>query len=138
MPKEPFAVEKPAVLKASTPGSHPLIRAVWLTAFVLLLAAVAMQALGAVVYPAVALIAAGLLVAGVIAYVVRHVRFLGTLSRGEQALRAGDLTGRARGREGRSRAASRSRRSFGPPGRGRARVPRLPRWRRRARARRAR
>ena len=84
-------MEKPAVLKASTPGSHPLIRAVWLTAFVLLLAAVAMQALGAVVYPAVALIAAGLLVAGVIAYVVRHVRFLGTLSRGEQALRAGDL-----------------------------------------------
>src|SRR5438874_3727916 len=91
MPKERFAVEKPAVLKASTPGSHPLIRAVWLAAFALLLAAVALLALGAFAYPAVALIAAGWFVAGVIAYVIRHARFLGRLSRGERALRSGDL-----------------------------------------------
>src|SRR5438874_5321012 len=91
MPKERFAVEKPAVLKASTPGSHPLIRAVWLAAFALLLAAVALRALGAFAYPAVALIAAGWFVAGMIAYAIRHVRFLDTLSRGERALRAGDL-----------------------------------------------
>jgi len=84
-------VEKPAVLKASTPGSHPVIRAVWLAAFVLLLAAVALMALRAFSYPLVALIAAGWFVAGLVAYLIRHARFLGTLARGERALRAGDL-----------------------------------------------
>ena len=84
-------MEKPAVLKASTPGSHPVIRAVWLAAFVLLLAAVALMALGAFSYPMVALIAAGWFVAGLVAYLIRHARFLGTLARGERALRAGDL-----------------------------------------------
>jgi tetratricopeptide (TPR) repeat protein len=91
MPIEPFPVEKPAVLKASTPGSHPVIRAVWLAAFVLLLAAVALMALRAFSYPLVALIAAGWFVAGLVAYLIRHARFLGTLARGERALRAGDL-----------------------------------------------
>ncbi|HAF09630.1 MAG TPA: hypothetical protein DCK98_06040 [Chloroflexi bacterium] len=84
-------MEKPAVLKASTPGSHPVIRAVWLAAFVLLLAAVALMALRAFSYPLVALIAAGWFVAGLVAYLIRHARFLGTLARGERALRAGDL-----------------------------------------------
>jgi len=86
-------VEKPAVLKASTPGSHPVIRAVWLAAFVLLLVAVGLFALRAFSYPMVALIAAGWFAAGLVAYVIRHVRFLGTLARGEGALRAGDLAG---------------------------------------------
>lgn len=86
-------MEKPAVLKASTPGSHPVIRAVWLAAFVLLLVAVGLFALRAFSYPMVALIAAGWFAAGLVAYVIRHVRFLGTLARGEGALRAGDLAG---------------------------------------------
>ena len=86
-------MEKPAVLKASTPGSHPVIRAVWLAAFVMLLAAVGLMALGAFSYPMVALIAAGWFAVGLIAYLIRHVRFLGTLSRGERALRSGDLAG---------------------------------------------
>ena len=84
-------MEKPAVLKASTPGSHPVIRAVWLAAFVLLLAAVGLMALRAFSYPMVALIAAGLFAGGLVAYLARHARFLGTLSRGERALRSGDL-----------------------------------------------
>ena len=86
-------MEKPAVLKASTPGSHPVIRAVWLAAFVMLLAAVGLMALGAFSYPMVALIAAGWFAVGLVAYLIRHVRFLGTLSRGERALRSGDLAG---------------------------------------------
>ena len=86
-------MEKPAVLKASTPGSHPVIRAVWLAAFVMLLAAVGLMALGAFSYPMVALIAAGWFAVGLAAYLIRHVRFLGTLSRGERALRSGDLAG---------------------------------------------
>jgi len=84
-------VEKPAVLKASTPGSHPLIRGVWLAAFVLLLAAVALMVAGSFAYPLVALIAAGWFVAGLGAYLVRHARFLATLAHGERALRGGDL-----------------------------------------------
>jgi hypothetical protein len=93
MPNERFPVEKPAVLKASTPGSHPVIRAVWLAAFVLLLAAVGLMALRAFPYLMVALIAAGWFAAGLVAYLIRHARFLGTLSRGERALRSGDLAG---------------------------------------------
>jgi len=91
MPREAFPVEKPAVLKASMPGSHPVIRAVWLAAFVLLLVAVGLMVLRSFASPVVALIAAGWFVAGLVAYLVRHARFLATLERGERALRAGDL-----------------------------------------------
>ena len=84
-------MEKPAVLKASTPGSHPVIRAVWLAAFLLLLVAVWLMVIGTFWSPMVALIAAGWFAAGLVAYLVRHARFLATLSRGERALRAGDL-----------------------------------------------
>ena len=91
MPIEPFRVEKPAVLKASTPGSHPVIRAAWLSAFVLLLAAAALFALRSFLYPAPAILALGLFAAGLVAYLVRHARFLTALTRGERALRAGDL-----------------------------------------------
>jgi tetratricopeptide (TPR) repeat protein len=93
MPNERFPVEKPAVLKASTPGSHPAIRAVWIAAVVLLLAAVALRVMGAFSYPMVALIAAGWFLAGLVAYLIRHARFQATLSRGERALRSGDLPG---------------------------------------------
>ena len=92
MPFEPFPVEKPAVLKASTPGSHPVIRAVWLAAFLLLLASVGLRSLGP---PGLSLIAAvtaaGWFLAGLVAYLIRHARFLGLLTQGERALRAGDL-----------------------------------------------
>jgi tetratricopeptide (TPR) repeat protein len=91
MPNERFPVEKPAVLKASTPGSHPLIRAGWLLGFLLLVTAAALFALRSFFYPAPAVLAAALFAAGFVAYLFRHARFLATLSRGEQALRAGDL-----------------------------------------------
>ncbi|MEA2661297.1 MAG: hypothetical protein QOH08_869 [Chloroflexota bacterium] len=84
-------MEKPAVLKASTPGSHSVIRGVWLAAFALLLTAVALIAVGPAWSSAAALAAAGCFCAGLVAYLVRHARFLGTLARGERALRAGDL-----------------------------------------------
>ncbi|HEV2250749.1 MAG TPA: hypothetical protein VGT60_09600 [Candidatus Limnocylindria bacterium] len=80
------------MLKASTPGGHPVIRAAWLTAFGLLLLAAALFALRSFLYPAPAALALGLFAAGLVAYLVRHARFLGTLTRGEQALRAGDLS----------------------------------------------
>ena len=85
-------MEKPTVLKPSMPGSHPVIRAVWLAAFVLLLVAVALRGLGSFDSPLVALLAAGWFAAGLVAYLIRHARILVTLERGEQALRAGDLS----------------------------------------------
>jgi len=84
-------VEKPAVLKASTPGSHPLIRLVWLVGYVLVLGAVGLLVVGAPASRIVAIIAAGLFAAGIVAYLIRHASYLGTLSRGARALRAGDL-----------------------------------------------
>src|SRR5258708_16179215 len=91
MPIDGFPVQTPAVLKASTPGSHPVIRAVWLLGFVLLIGAVALFAFRSFAYPALAILAAAWFLLGLLAYVIRHVRFLGTLARGEAALRAGDL-----------------------------------------------
>jgi hypothetical protein len=93
MPIERFPVEKPAVLKASTPGGHPVIRAAWRIAFVLLIGSAALFALGSFIYPLPAMGALGLFAAGFAAYLIRHARFLGTLTRGERALRAGDLAG---------------------------------------------
>lgn len=84
-------MEKPGVLKASTPGSHPLIRAAWMAAAALLLVAAALFALRSFAYPAAALVAVGLVLGGLIAYVIRHARFLGRLTRAERALRVGDL-----------------------------------------------
>jgi hypothetical protein len=84
-------VEKPAVLKASTPGSHPLIRLVWLVGYALVLGAVGLMVLGAPAFRIVAIVAAGLFAAGIVAYLIRHASYLGTLSRGARALRAGDL-----------------------------------------------
>jgi hypothetical protein len=91
MPIRGFPVEKPTVLKASTPGGHPTIRALWLAGVALLLVSAALFALRSSAYPLFAVLAALCFVAGFIAYLTRHLRFLATLARGEQALRAGDL-----------------------------------------------
>src|SRR5438309_5981427 len=91
MPFERFPVEKPAVLKPSTPGGHPLIRLVWVGAFVLIVLAMLMFEIGAFSYPIPAVTALGWLIAGLVAYGVRHARFLSTLGSGESALRSGDL-----------------------------------------------
>jgi hypothetical protein len=93
MPNEAVPVEKPAVLKASTPGSHPAIRAVWLGGYALLILAAALFAFGAGGHRPVALVAAALFAAGFVAYLIRHVRFLAVLSRGERSFRLGDLAG---------------------------------------------
>jgi tetratricopeptide (TPR) repeat protein len=91
MPKERFPVEKPAVLKASTPGSHPLIRLAWLAGYVLVFGAVVLRIVGAPASGILAVIAAGVFSGGIVAYLIRHASYLGTLSRGARALRAGDL-----------------------------------------------
>src|SRR5437870_12316627 len=91
MPIERFPVEKPAVLKASTPGGHPIIRAVWLGACILLVLAALLFEIGAFSYPIPVVTAVAWLVAGLVAYGVRHARFLGPLAGGERALRSGDL-----------------------------------------------
>ena len=92
MPFEPFPVEKPGVLKPSTPGSHPVIRVIWRGGAVLLLVAAGLAAVRAEPWSRIAaLAAAGCFVGGLGAYIVRHVRFIGRLGRGETALRAGDL-----------------------------------------------
>ncbi|MEP7004161.1 MAG: hypothetical protein ABI888_06435 [Chloroflexota bacterium] len=85
-------MEKPAVLKASRPGSHPAIKGVWLAGYVLLLLAVALKVADAdPAFRWTVLAAAALFGGGIVAYVVRHARFLGTLARADAALYAGDL-----------------------------------------------
>src|SRR5258708_32933459 len=91
MPFERFPVEKPVVLKASTPGGHPVIRAVWLGGFFLLALAALMFEIGAFSYPIPAVTGLAWIVAGLVAYGARHARFAGTLARRERALRTGDL-----------------------------------------------
>lgn len=83
-------MEKPGVLKASTPASHPLIRAAWLAGWVLLLTAALGAVLGVPLAAPLALAAAGLFVAGLVGYLARHLRFLVTLARAERALALGD------------------------------------------------
>lgn len=84
-------MEKPAVLKASTPGGHPAIRAVWLGALVLGIAAAGLFALRSFAWPAVALVAAGWLLAGYAAYLIRHARAMARLRRIEALTARGDL-----------------------------------------------
>lgn len=84
-------MEKPAVLKPSTPGSHRVIHAAWIAGYVLLLAAAALFALGSFASPQIAVLAAVLFASGIVAYLVRHLRFLATVRRAEGALHAGDL-----------------------------------------------
>ncbi len=80
------------MLKASRPGSHPAIRGVWLAGYLLILAAVALKVGDAdPAFRWTALAAAVLFGGGIVAYVVRHTRFLGSLAHAEAALHAGDL-----------------------------------------------
>src|SRR5438105_3488131 len=91
MPFERFPVEKPAVLKASTPGGHPVIRAVWLGGFLAFAMGAVLFAVHSFAFEIPLLVAGGWMLAGLVAYGVRHARFLGTLARAERALNSGDL-----------------------------------------------
>lgn len=85
-------VDKSAVLRAVTPGGHPLITAAWLIGLVVLLLAAAAVALGGGVSGL--LLALGAIVALVsasVAYQLRLRRFSATLVAVEEALDAGDL-----------------------------------------------
>src|SRR5260221_14679719 len=90
MPFERFPVEKPAVLKPSTPGGHPVIRAVWLGGFAAFAAGAVLFALHSFAFEIPMLIAGGWILAGLVAYWIRHARFLGTLTPGGRALPAGE------------------------------------------------
>lgn len=76
-----------------TPGGHPLVRLAWITGVGLLLVGVALAALARAGRPGLLVIALGLvlLLAGYVAYLVRHVAFLRSVERAESALDAGDL-----------------------------------------------
>jgi len=76
-------VDKPSVLRPSTPGGHPAILAAWLAAFGCAVASVWAPLL----LPAAVAIALGALAI----YLVRHARFLGSLRSVERALSRGDL-----------------------------------------------
>lgn len=84
-------MEKPGVLRPSTPGGHPAIGAAWLAGTALALIAAALY--GSRSPTAAPLAALGALVfgSGLVAYGVRHARFVGSLGRADRALAAGDL-----------------------------------------------
>lgn len=78
---------------ATTPGGHPLIRTVWLAAIGLLAVGLFLSFVARAGRPGALVIAVGLvlLMAGYIAYLVRHLAFLRTLERAEAAIDAGEL-----------------------------------------------
>lgn len=76
-------MDKPTVLRPSTPGGHPLVTASWLASLALAAASVAAPPL----LPA----AVALAVAAFAVYFVRHLRFVRTLGAIEAALGRGDL-----------------------------------------------
>ena len=89
-------VDNRAVLKAVTPGGHPLITALWLVGVVVALLAFAAAVLGAVAASVVlAVLALVAFVAGSVAFQQRLRRFSATLLAVEEALDADD-TARAR------------------------------------------
>jgi tetratricopeptide (TPR) repeat protein len=82
------------VLRATTtPGGHPLIRVAWLAATLLLAVGLFLSFVARAGRPGTLVIAVGLvlLMAGYIAYLVRHLAFLRTLERAEAALDEGQL-----------------------------------------------
>jgi tetratricopeptide (TPR) repeat protein len=85
-------VDKPAVLRAVTPGGHPAITALWLLGIAAAVAAFVVAVVGAPTAAALLVLAAVVaLVAGSIAYRVRLRRFSATLLAAEDALDAGDV-----------------------------------------------
>lgn len=76
-------MDKPAVLRASTPGGHPAISLAWLASVGL--------ALASVWRPALLPVAVAVAVGALAIYLVRHARFLRTLAAVERALSRGDL-----------------------------------------------
>src|SRR6266542_4259563 len=90
-PNEAFSVEKRPVLKASTPGGHWTIRLTWLVAFAALLTAAALLLLGSDAALGLALTAAIVFVVALVAYLIRHQRFLSRLTRAEALVAADDL-----------------------------------------------
>lgn len=80
------------MLRAVTPGGHPLITALWLLGIALAIVAVAAAALGAgATAAALGSGASIVLVAAFVAYQLRLRRFSATLVAAEEALDAGDL-----------------------------------------------
>jgi tetratricopeptide (TPR) repeat protein len=85
-------VDKPAVLRAVTPGGHPAITGLWLLGLGSAVAAFVAAIVGSYAAAAVLLVAAVvLLVAGSVGYQVRLRRFSATLLAAEEALDAGDV-----------------------------------------------
>ncbi|HVR89409.1 MAG TPA: hypothetical protein VHG53_07685 [Candidatus Limnocylindria bacterium] len=84
-------MEKPTVLKASSPGGHRVIRGLWFGAFWLLVADAALYAARSPLAPGAALVAAAGFSGGIVAYAVRYRLFLRVIESGEQALVAGDV-----------------------------------------------
>lgn len=78
---------------STTPGGHPLIRTVWLAAFGLVAVGVFLSLVARAGRPGLLVIAVGLvlLMAGYVAYLVRHLAFLRTLDRAEAAIDLGEL-----------------------------------------------
>ena len=90
--KQPETVDKPTVLRAVTPGGHPVITALWLVGIAVAMVAVVAAALGAGGTAALLGLGASIvLVAAFVAYQLRLRRFSATLVAAEEALDAGDL-----------------------------------------------
>ena len=84
-------MEKPGVLRPSTPGGHPAIGAAWLAGTALALIAAALYGWRSPTAAPLAAIAALVFASGLVGYAVRHARFVGSLGRADRALAAGDL-----------------------------------------------
>lgn len=76
-------MDKPAVLKPSTPGGHPAISLAWLASFGL--------AAASVWSPRLLLLAVAVAIGALAVYLLRHARFLRALRTVERALSRGDL-----------------------------------------------
>ena len=76
-------MDKPSVLRPSTPGGHPLITLAWLLAAMVLVA-------GAW-WPQAVPVGLALALGAFVVYMLRHLRFVGRIGAIEAALRAGEL-----------------------------------------------
>ncbi|GAC1489269.1 MAG: hypothetical protein NVS1B1_06310 [Candidatus Limnocylindrales bacterium] len=84
-------MEKPGVLRPSTPGGHRTIGAAWLAAVALTLVGAVLYALRTPAATPVSLLAAALFAFGTLGYAVRHARFVRSLGQADTALAGGDL-----------------------------------------------